>query len=117
MCRYTEADCVQLIRQMLSSVRYLHSKGIIHRDLKLENFLFSDTKSGHSELKLIDFGLSKHFEVGDIHHELVGTRTFDSQIDFCGSSLSHPSQPSQLPQKLPLEKDTTRRLTCFQLEY
>jgi len=73
MCRYTEADCVQLIRQMLSSVRYLHSKGIIHRDLKLENFLFSDTKSGHSELKLIDFGLSKHFEVGDIHHELVGT--------------------------------------------
>ncbi|EJK52697.1 hypothetical protein THAOC_28001 [Thalassiosira oceanica] len=70
---YKEADCVQLIRQMLSSIRYLHSKGIIHRDLKLENFLFSDTKSGHSELKLIDFGLSKHFEVGDIHHELVGT--------------------------------------------
>lgn len=70
---YTEADCVQLIRQMLSSIRYLHSKGIIHRDLKLENFLFSDTKSGHSELKLIDFGLSKHFEVGDIQHESVGT--------------------------------------------
>jgi len=75
--RYSEEDCVELIWQMLSSIRYLHSKGIIHRDLKLENFLFSDTKSGHSELKLIDFGLSKHFEVGDIHHELVGTRTFE----------------------------------------
>ena len=66
---------------MLSSIRYLHSKGIIHRDLKLENFLFSDTNPGHSELKLIDFGLSKHFEVGDIQHESVGTRTFDNAIE------------------------------------
>jgi serine/threonine protein kinase len=29
-----------------------------HRDLKLENFLFSDT-GADSELKMIDFGLSK----------------------------------------------------------
>lgn len=36
-----------------SSVRI---QGIIHRDLKLENFLFSST-SPDSELKMIDFGL------------------------------------------------------------
>lgn len=28
---YTEAQCARLIKQMLSSIRYLHSKGIIHR--------------------------------------------------------------------------------------
>lgn len=33
---YTEAECARLVKQMLSAVRYLHSKGIIHRDLKLE---------------------------------------------------------------------------------
>lgn len=49
---YTEAECARLVKQMLCAVRYLHSKGIIHRDLKLENFLFSST-SPDSELKMI----------------------------------------------------------------
>mmetsp|Transcript_2897 Transcript_2897/g.8124 ORF Transcript_2897/g.8124 Transcript_2897/m.8124 type:complete len:1038 (+) Transcript_2897:205-3318(+) len=69
---YTEAECARLIKQMLCAVRYLHSRGIIHRDLKLENFLFSST-SADSELKMIDFGLSKHFRFGEVHHEAVGT--------------------------------------------
>jgi calcium-dependent protein kinase len=69
---YTEAECARLIKQMLSAVRYLHTKGIIHRDLKLENFLFSST-APDSELKMIDFGLSKHFRYGEVHHEAVGT--------------------------------------------
>mmetsp|Transcript_9796 Transcript_9796/g.21205 ORF Transcript_9796/g.21205 Transcript_9796/m.21205 type:complete len:1067 (-) Transcript_9796:123-3323(-) len=69
---YTEAQCARLVKQMLSSVRYIHNKGIIHRDLKLENFLFSDLEAG-SELKMIDFGLSKHFTFGEVHHEAVGT--------------------------------------------
>jgi calcium-dependent protein kinase len=65
---YTEAECARLVKQMLSAVRYLHSKGIIHRDLKLENFLFTST-SATSELKMIDFGLSKHFRYGEVQHE------------------------------------------------
>jgi calcium-dependent protein kinase len=69
---YTESECARLVKQMLSAVRYLHSKGIIHRDLKLENFLFSSTATD-SELKMIDFGLSKHFRFGEVHHEAVGT--------------------------------------------
>mmetsp|Transcript_12048 Transcript_12048/g.13792 ORF Transcript_12048/g.13792 Transcript_12048/m.13792 type:complete len:1089 (+) Transcript_12048:74-3340(+) len=69
---YTEAECARLIKQMLCAVRYLHSKGIIHRDLKLENFLFSSSAQD-SELKMIDFGLSKHFRYGEIHQEAVGT--------------------------------------------
>ena len=69
---YTEAQCARLIKQMLCSVRYIHSKGIIHRDLKLENFLFSNS-SADSELKMIDFGLSKHFKFGEVQNEAVGT--------------------------------------------
>lgn len=69
---YTEGECARLVKQMLCAVRYLHSKGIIHRDLKLENFLFSST-SPDSELKMIDFGLSKHFCAGEIQQEAVGT--------------------------------------------
>ncbi len=69
---YTEAQCARLVKQMVSAVRYLHSKGIIHRDLKLENFLFS-SQEPDSELKMIDFGLSKHFELGQSLHDKVGT--------------------------------------------
>lgn len=69
---YTEAGCARLIKQIISSVSYLHSKDIIHRDLKLENFLFQD-KTDDSELIMIDFGLSKHFVKGEVQHEVVGT--------------------------------------------
>ena len=69
---YNEAACARLVKQMLSAVRYIHSKGIIHRDLKLENFLFSSVHSD-SKLKLIDFGLSKHFKIGEVQREAVGT--------------------------------------------
>lgn len=68
---YSEAQCARLVKQMLSALRYIHSKGIIHRDLKLENFLFAGPEG---EMKMIDFGLSKHFKSGSKHHEPVGTR-------------------------------------------
>lgn len=48
---YSEKDAVRLVYQMLSALRYLHSKGIIHRDLKLENFLFSTER--HAQVKMI----------------------------------------------------------------
>jgi len=48
---YTESQCVRLVQQMLSAVRYLHLKGIVHWDLKLANFLFTSNKEADSELK------------------------------------------------------------------
>ena len=54
---------------MLSAVRYLHQQGIAHRDIKLENFLF-EQPGMHSPLKLIDFGLSKHFDENESMHQV-----------------------------------------------
>mmetsp|Transcript_50417 Transcript_50417/g.117679 ORF Transcript_50417/g.117679 Transcript_50417/m.117679 type:complete len:568 (-) Transcript_50417:94-1797(-) len=55
--RFSEYDAAEAVRQMLLAVNYLHSHGIVHRDLKLENFLYD--KLGSDHLKLIDFGFSK----------------------------------------------------------
>lgn len=36
---YTEMDASRLIRQVLDAVNYLHSMGIVHRDLKVLRYL------------------------------------------------------------------------------
>ena len=69
---FREDRASQLMRDMVSAVHYLHSKGIVHRDLKLENFLF-ETKSSTSPLVLIDFGLSKHVEKAERLSQRVGS--------------------------------------------
>lgn len=58
--RFEERDAAHSVWQMLLAIHYLHNQGIVHRDLKLENFLYETKKNDH--LKLIDFGFSKVWE-------------------------------------------------------
>ena len=52
-----------IFRQILQALNYCHGEDVVHRDLKPENFLFVSTDAD-SELKIIDFGLSKMLEGG-----------------------------------------------------
>lgn len=70
--RYTEKDACKLVHTMLGSIRYCHEHQIVHRDLKLENFLF-ESRLPDAELKLIDFGLSQHFKPAEVLSTPVGT--------------------------------------------
>ncbi|KAF2681753.1 Pkinase-domain-containing protein [Lentithecium fluviatile CBS 122367] len=54
---YSLEDRLCLFKQLLRGVDYLHSHGIAHRDIKLENLLLS--KEGH--LKISDFGVAEVF--------------------------------------------------------
>jgi len=55
--RFDEKDAADASWQMLLAVNYLHSQQVVHRDIKLENWLYDTPESDH--LKLIDFGFSK----------------------------------------------------------
>merc|ERR1740127_311771 len=57
---FSERDAAQTVEQMLRAISYLHDHGIVHRDVKLENFMY-DTKD-RNHLKLIDFGFSIFFD-------------------------------------------------------
>jgi len=72
--RFTERDAADAVWQMLLAVNYLHTHGIVHRDLKLENFLYDRKSSSH--LKLIDFGFSKVWDPNMKMHMSCGTLSY-----------------------------------------
>lgn len=58
--------------QIIQAVRYLHEFGIVHRDLKLENIMMSDT-SNLAKPKIVDFGLAKIIGPSETADEPFGT--------------------------------------------
>jgi len=69
-----EDDAREYFVQMVLAVKILHSVGICHRDLKLENFLLD----GNNRLKVADFGLSKKFLMTEENVDLMST--------YCGTT-------------------------------
>ncbi|XP_061459483.1 serine/threonine-protein kinase Chk2 isoform X3 [Rhineura floridana] len=70
--RLSEATCKLYFYQMLLAVQYLHEKGIIHRDLKLENVLLSSPEA-NCLIKITDFGQSKILGETSLMKTLCGT--------------------------------------------
>uniref|UniRef100_A0A8C6SGV5 non-specific serine/threonine protein kinase n=1 Tax=Neogobius melanostomus TaxID=47308 RepID=A0A8C6SGV5_9GOBI len=57
-------------RQILSAVEHLHKHGIVHRDLKIENFLLDE----HNNIKIVDFGLSNTLKSESLSLDLLNTQ-------------------------------------------
>ncbi|CAN6651082.1 serine/threonine-protein kinase Kin4p [Trichomonascus vanleenenianus] len=65
----------RLFAQLVSGVHYLHSKGIVHRDLKLENLLLDK----HKNIIITDFGFANSFKASS------DGSIFDLMSTSCGS--------------------------------
>lgn len=78
---FNEEITQHIMKQILEAIKYLHSKKIAHRDLKLANIMVNfDTLEDKAELnmlkskvKIIDFGLSKHLDKNNLLDSLLGT--------------------------------------------
>ena len=64
--RLDESSACKVFAELVSGVAYMHAKGLVHRDLKLENMLLDST----GDLLITDFGFVNEFRRG---HELMST--------------------------------------------
>lgn len=53
------AFTLDVIRQVLDALAYLHGKGVIHRDLSPDNVMVQQADQGQVTAKLIDLGIAK----------------------------------------------------------
>jgi len=91
---FTEKQTAKVMKQLFHAISHCHSKGVIHRDLKMENVMYKtkDT-TNEPEVKIIDFGLSKIKEAGKtsmstacgtpyyVAPEVLGSRGYGQECD------------------------------------
>ncbi|KLU82695.1 CAMK protein kinase [Magnaporthiopsis poae ATCC 64411] len=70
-CNLTPTDAGRVLSDMSSALRYIHSQGIVHNDIKPGNILYSPKSRDSRGAVLIDFGLSS--EADDQHLSTGGT--------------------------------------------
>jgi calcium-dependent protein kinase len=61
---FTDLDTRIAMRQILETIAFIHAAGVVHRDVKPENLLYSNIKPD-ADLVLIDFGMARTFTKGD----------------------------------------------------
>ena len=112
---------VDILEQTCSAVDEAHQQGILHRDLKPDNIWLEPTRLGGYRVKVLDFGIAKLAEAGDMTLDapaadrpavLTPTQaasTIDAQsqpVDFqasvqrAASTLKHPTSNHPRPESL-----------------
>ncbi|KAL7531370.1 hypothetical protein ACHAXR_004002 [Thalassiosira sp. AJA248-18] len=69
---FSESEVKRLMLQLLEAFRFLHSRYVLHRDLKLSNLLYNH----RGELRVADFGLARR-----VGGEYVGDQKASSAAD------------------------------------
>jgi serine/threonine protein kinase len=72
--RLTEEETRIIFGQLCLAVAYVHNKGVVHRDLKLENVLLDE----RCRVKLSDFGFTREFERGGFLNSVCGTMSYSA---------------------------------------
>ncbi|PCH38943.1 Pkinase-domain-containing protein [Wolfiporia cocos MD-104 SS10] len=90
--RLNEDETRIIFGQLCLAVAYVHSKGIVHRDLKLENVLLDERCC----VKLGDFGFTREFERGALLETFCGTTGYASPEMLLAKRYLGPGKPPQV---------------------
>lgn len=85
--KIAQSEVKHFMVQIFCGIRYMHSVGVIHRDLKLGNILLNEI----NEVKIGDFGLAiETTDAKEIRH-LCGTTNYLAPELFRGANFSFAS--------------------------
>ena len=78
---FSEEIVQHLMKQIVDALIYLHSKGLVHRDLKLDNLLVNfeseeDKRNLNmlkAEVKIIDFGFATYLDNEGLRYSILGS--------------------------------------------
>ena len=84
--RYTIAETVRMMCELLAALGYAHDHGIVHRDIKPDNVMID----GSGRVKLMDFGVARVTDVGQDRTQpgtVVGTLGYMSPEQILGMAV------------------------------
>ncbi|KIP05534.1 hypothetical protein PHLGIDRAFT_128841 [Phlebiopsis gigantea 11061_1 CR5-6] len=81
---FTELEIKHYLFQLLTALDFVHSRGIMHRDVKPGNIMFD--RANH-KLRLIDWGLAEFYHPNTEYHIRVGSRPYKSPELLVGYSM------------------------------
>ena len=92
---YEFKDICLIAIQIIDRIQWVHSRKIIHRDIKPDNILIG-LKDPHL-IYLIDFGLSEKFQSTKTgkHIKISQLKTFTGSVNFCSSNATRLLQQSR----------------------
>lgn len=95
--KYSENDAKKVARELLQTIRYIHSHQVVHRDLKPENLVFR-SKADDSDLVLTDFGFAAIIANGKrlsqgcgtpeyVAPEILDQKPYDEKVDIWSAGV------------------------------
>jgi eukaryotic-like serine/threonine-protein kinase len=81
-----------IVREVARALAYVHTAGVVHRDIAPENVMISYT----GEVKVIDFGIAKVADEEPVTGTLVGRHTYGAPETLTHASLSAADARSDL---------------------
>ncbi|CAD8043014.1 unnamed protein product [Paramecium primaurelia] len=93
---FLESKIALIMFKIFDALEYLHTKNIMHRDIKLENILLKD-KSENFDLKIADFGLASYTESeliikrcgtpGYVAPEILNDQKYNEKVDVFSAGI------------------------------